>query len=459
MIGTGKKEVITRMAPAFALMALVLLGAARLPAQDSVEARLAAMEARIQQLESELAMARGVATELAGVPVSARNSNLQGAFIRPAVLTSPARLEMASAAAPAPAPAMAPPLQAGTPDFSGDYEGLNFFKGVKFGGFIDAYYSWDVNEPPSGLIGFRAFDTHHNSLTFSQVDLEMSKAVGDEAPLGYMLQMVAGPTANIVNGGDFGTGNSTAAHFMQYYLSGKLGSATLDFGKFTTPHGAELIDNRGNWNYSRGILFTWAIPFYHFGLRATIPVSSKATVGGYLVNGWNNVIDNNKGKTVGFNLTLNPTDKISFIQSYMVGQEQANSDFVRNLFDTLLTVKLSDKITFLANYDYGMDRIASGSGGGVHWQGIAGYLKLQPMPSFSFTPRFEYYSDPMGFTTGTPQILKSFTLTPEFVISDNLVTRFEYRHDWGNRPTFEVSDPSDDPNEQDTVGVGMILKF
>jgi len=453
------KGVLKRMAAVFGLLLVVLVGVVRLPAQNSVEARLAALEARIQQLESELAVAKGGTLAAAALPAISGGTMLPGAFIRPAVLTSPGTLEMAAVMAAPPAAAMAPPLQAGTPDFSGDYEGLNFFKGVTFGGFLDTYYSWNINDPPSGLSGFRAFDLHHNSLTFSQADLEMTKAVSDSSPLGYMLQMAVGPTANIVNGGDFGSGNSTAAHFMQYYLSGKLGTATLDFGKFTTPHGAELIDNRSNWNYSRGILFTWAIPFYHFGLRAAVPLGSKATFTGFLVNGWNNVVDNNKGKTVGFTLGLNPTDNFSFTQSYMVGEEQPGSDFVRHLFDTLVTVKLGDKVTFLANYDYGMDRIASGTGGGVHWQGIAAYLRLAPTEKFAFTPRFEYYDDRMGFTTGTAQILKSFTLTPEFAVSDNLVARFEYRHDWGNQGTFEVEDPSDDPGKQDTLGVGMILKF
>jgi len=43
------------------------------------------------------------------------------------------------------------------------------------------------------------------------------------------------------------------------------------------------------------------------------------------------------------------------------------------------------------------------------------------------SPALRFYSDPMGFSTGTRQFLKEFTLTPEFTISENLVTRFEWR--------------------------------
>ena len=42
----------------------------------------------------------------------------------------------------------------------------------------------------------------------------------------------------------------------------------IDFGKFVTPHGAEVIETRDNWNYSRGLLFALAIPYYHMGARS-----------------------------------------------------------------------------------------------------------------------------------------------------------------------------------------------
>ena len=458
LMGTRKEGRINRMAAVLGLVALVLAGAVRLPAQNSVEARLAALEARIQQLESELAAARGMTSQPVAVPVSASGSKLEGAFPRPAVLTSPATMAMASTAAAAPTTAMAPPLQAGTPDFSGDYEGLNFFKGVKFGGFIDAYYGYDFNTPPSGKVTYRNFDFNHNSLTLSQVDFEMTKATGEASPLGYNVQMSFGPTADWVNSGDPGVGNSTGAHFMQYYLSWRANvgrGLTLDFGKFVTQHGAEVIDTRADWNYSRGILFAWAIPYHHFGARATLPLSDKVTLAAFLVNGWNNVVDNNSGKTGGFQFIFN-SGPFSFIQNYMVGPEQTGASDKRHLLDSLLTLKAGDKVTFMANYDYGMDRTSDGH---AHWQGIAGYVKLQPTSWFALTPRIEYFADTHGFATGTAQKMKEFTITPEFTLSDNLVTRFEYRHDWSDAESFEVSDPTDDATKQDTAAVGLILKF
>jgi hypothetical protein len=455
------------------LLCLVTAFCVTAKAQTAVEEKLKALEAhiqaqdeRIQQLESELADSREndiARTEMVMRAIKAPDASPNDISVRPAVLTGPSNLEFAPASAAAPSPA--PPQQE---SLTGELEGLNFFKGVKFGGFLDAYYNWDFNEPAdakvtNGGVGLnRNFDFNHNSLTLSQADFEITKAVSETSPLGYMLQMTFGPTADWVNSGDFSTGNSTAAHFMQYYLSGRVPvgrGLTLDFGKFVNQHGAEVIDTRADWNYSRGLLFALAVPYYHFGVRAVFPVSDKVTVAAYLVNGWNNVIDNNGGKTGGFQFIWNPSSRVSFIQNYMLGPEQAgNSDDIRHMFDSILTLKLHDKVTFMANYDYGMDRVA---GTHVHWQGIAGYLKFQATPRFSLTPRFEFFSDPMGasFITGTRQQLKEFTITPEFVISNNLVTRFEYRHDWSNEPTFAIGSSTKDPQVQDTAAVGLILKF
>ena len=72
-----------------------------------------------------------------------------------------------------------------------------------------------------------------------------------------------------------------------------------DFGQFTTSAGAEVIESGDNWNYSRSLLFANAIPYYHFGLRTSIPIGSAFTGGVQVVQGWNNIFDNNSGKTVG----------------------------------------------------------------------------------------------------------------------------------------------------------------
>jgi hypothetical protein len=62
-----------------------------------------------------------------------------------------------------------------------------------------------------------------------------------------------------------------------------------------TSAGAEVIEAKDNWNYSRSLLFVNAIPYWHFGARTSLPVSKTETIGFQLVNGWNNVSKTNGG--------------------------------------------------------------------------------------------------------------------------------------------------------------------
>ena len=62
--------------------------------------------------------------------------------------------------------------------------------------------------------------------------------------------------------------NVEQAYVSYYAPVGK--GLTIDFGKFVTPLGNEVIEAKDNWNYSRGILFGYAIPFYHVGRAARV---------------------------------------------------------------------------------------------------------------------------------------------------------------------------------------------
>jgi hypothetical protein len=139
----------------------------------------------------------------------------------------------------------------------------------------------------------------------------------------------------------------------------------------------------------------------------------------------------------------------------MGGPEQTdNTDDWRHLFDATLTYTINDQLSVMGNYDYGSDKVA---GSGVNWQGGAVYLKAQVNPYFAVIPRFEYYDDSDGFTTGAAQKLKEFTLTAEVKHSQGLIMRLEYRGDWSDVPFFVKGDDAKD--NQHTFSIGWIYAF
>ena len=337
-----------------------------------------------------------------------------------------------------------------------------FFSNIQFGGLADAYYDYNSNKP-DGDAPFRNFDTRHNQARFSMAQLWVTRTPVADSRVGFNVKLNGGHAADMIHGAEPSTlapfDRKGAAALQQAYISylAPVGTGLqIDAGKFVTQHGAEVIEAKDNWNYSRSLLFALAIPYYHAGVRATYNVNDKLALMGTVVNGWNNLEDNNGAKTFGAQAIIKPIPALSIIQNYMVGAEQPdNNDDVRHLFDTVATLTIAPKVSVMGNYDYGKDSIA---GAGVSWQGVAGYLKVQATPWLAVIPRVEVFDDPDGFMTGTAQTFKGATVTGEFKLIEGLLARVEFRRDLSDAAVF-TKDTGAAVTSQNTFGLGFLYSY
>ena len=315
-------------------------------------------------------------------------------------------------------------------------------------GFVDVYYGYNFNQVDPIA---RTFDVQHNTFSLSLAEIAFAKGVSADSRVGFRADLDFGKTADIVASFEpESDGKEIYKHIQQAYLSLLTGKVQWDAGKFVTPIGAEVIESGDNWNYTRGILFGYAIPFYHVGVRATVPVNDKLSVAGYLVNGWNNSSEVNGAKTGALGLIWKPNAKWTFIANDMFGKETAGSSDTRNLFDTTLTYA-PGKLSLMANFDYGTE-------GDVSWWGIAGYAKYQAKPSWVLVGRYEYTDDTDGgfMTFGTK--VQSFTVTSDHLVAGGLKLRLEYRTDFADEAIFPKDDGSDEKS-QTTLTVGLVYGF
>ena len=337
-----------------------------------------------------------------------------------------------------------------------------FFSNIQFGGLADAYYDYNSNKP-EGDAPFRNFDTRHDDPRLSMAELWTSKAPTADSRFGFNVRLNTGHAANMIQGVEpstvpvfDGRGNAALQQAYVSYLAPVGSGLQIDAGKFVTQHGAEVIEAKDNWNYSRSLLFTLAIPYYHAGVRATYTLNDKVSVMGAVVNGWNDLKDNNGAKTFGAQVMLKPTTRVSIVQNYMVGAEQPNDDEdIRHLFDTTVTLTATPKVSIMGNYDYGRDSVG---GAGVSWQGIAGYLKVQATPRIALIPRVEWFDDSNGFMTGTTQALKEATITGEVKLLEGLFTRVEYRRDLSDVAVF-TRNTGEARTSQNTFGFGILYSY
>ena len=102
-----------------------------------------------------------------------------------------------------------------------------------------------------------------------------------------------------------------------------------------------------------------------------MPLGKHFTGGFHVVNGWNNVEDNNSGKTFGFMGTFN-SSKVTWTNNYMVGPEKSGTnEGYRHLYDTTMLFTPNSKLNAYVNFDYGVDKNIverlSSAGWGSRW--------------------------------------------------------------------------------------------
>jgi hypothetical protein len=342
---------------------------------------------------------------------------------------------------------------------------------------VDGYYGYNFNHPASRFNQGYNFDVRANDFSLNLAKISMTHAPD---PVGFQVDFGFGRAFDIISAGE--TAPQLWRYLEQAYVSVKPKEAKglqFDFGKFVTSAGAEVIETNANWNYSRSLLFAWAIPYYHFGLRTTFPAGKHFTGGVQIVNGWNNVEDNNTGKTIGLTAAITGK-KATWSTNYYAGPENLNTNRGwRHLIDTTLLLTPSDKFNAYINFDYGQNRDYPGLTSSVSnlnkWYGVAAALHFQPNSKWAFTPRAEWLADPQGFATGTgvSQSLKEITFTGEYKMLEGFLTRLEYRHDWSNKPFFQrgaslTTNPAFTPNyfglpgtekTQDTLTLGFVVFF
>jgi hypothetical protein len=398
-------------------------------------------------------------------------------------MASMAMAQTATPPAPAPAPPPAaappttPPTQAPAAPADAAPAAPTWSVGpMDISGLIDGYYSYNANRPSDAANG-QVNDLYNFNDKTDQFSLSAAKLSinHDPDPVGAHIDFLYGRTNTLINApgpNSGGEGNYLEQAFLSFKPA-KAKGLEMDFGKFVTSAGAEVIESKDDWNYSRGLLFSWAIPYFHFGLRSSLPVTKTWTAGIQVVNGWNNVTKNNGGVTVGITSAY-VKPKYSWNVNYYTGPENANTqNGYRNLIDTTFLTTLPGKFNFLINYDYGLnqDSIVAGVGDTIlkHWQGVAFGAKEQVTAKVAFAGRYEYFSDPDGFSTGVSQDVQEVTGTYEYKWVEGLLARLEVRHDWSSEPFFHKGNdvvtvlPNDSAiggvKGQTTVTAGFVAFF
>jgi hypothetical protein len=88
--------------------------------------------------------------------------------------------------------------------------------------------------------------------------------------------------------------------------------------------------------------------------------------------------------------------------------------------------------------------------------GGAAYAHYQFNSKFALAARAEYLSDGGGLFSGINQDLKEATVTFDYNLGDGFLTRYEWRRDFSNQPSFLTDVQGLLTKQQNTATVGLM---
>jgi hypothetical protein len=386
-------------------------------------------------------------------------------------LATAGRVASAQATTDTTTPASAPSTGPAATDTSGRAEPASnsvpsLLRDVQANAFVSFGYLTNLNRPADEQIGLRFFDSQANTFSLDVAELVLQKTVANAGDVGFRVDFEAG---SAIPGKEQSAGLSIgeSADLQQAFLSyvAPVGTGLrLDVGKFVTHMGYEVIEGYDGYNdqYSRSLLFNYAIPLTHTGVKATYAFSPQLSFMAEVVNGWDAAIDNNKGKSIGAQLALLPISPVAIYLNYIGGPEiEGDNGNVRHVFDLIATLKVSDALSLGLNADYGTEDATSvvTPGDNATWKGVAGYAKITTPSIFSLGLRAETFKDDGGTRLGIGQArANEVTLTPTFKIAEHFVVRAEGRYDWVDQAVFTDRDGATKKN-QATLGINGIFVY
>ena len=359
---------------------------------------------------------------------------------------------------PAPAPEPAP-----QPIFS--------IAGFDLTGHLDVGYSYlrGSGKFVSGL-NDRVFDFDRKRVVLQALDLQLANT--PENGFGALLNVTLGKDADTIAA--YGTidrdrgpanGVNKRADVTQAFFHYGAGALTVIAGKYVTLHGAEVIKSPLDANYSRSILFGYAIPFTHTGVRATYKVSDALALVAGVNQGWDAVKDTNSDKTFELQAAFTPNKTFSTLICAMSGKElvtnypKSGDNGTRSLLDVVSTFNVTDKLTFILNADFGTQEKAGAGGGKAKWQGVAGYANYQLNDEWRVSLRAEYFDDKDGYRTGIVQKWKEGTLTLAYAPTKSVELRAEVRGDRSDKEAFLKADKETPTKNERSFGFEVLYKF
>jgi hypothetical protein len=200
----------------------------------------------------------------------------------------------------------------------------------------------------------------------------------------------------------------TLGHLVEANVGYKLSEKKeiwVDMGVLASPYTNESPISRDQLMYTRSFSAEM-VPYYLTGARLGIPFGQKLNFYFYALNGWQNILDNNKGKALGTQLEYRPNGQSLWNWNTFFGEESDGTgprEKWRFLSDLYWVFNPGEKWSFTSCWYIGAEnQVYSSDPSWAFWTQANFIGRFRFSKIHSLSGRLEYFFDPDGAMAKLP---------------------------------------------------------
>ncbi len=338
--------------------------------------------------------------------------------------------------------------------------------GFKLTGFAQGSYAYSGRSAGDTAIVGRLYDRLQNRFMLNALAVVLDKPY-DPAKFsaGFHTELLLGQDATVIQSGGFNLGSQADLPHLYVTLNVPTASGNgLQFkvGRIPTLLGLEVIETIANPNWSEGNQFIYVENFTGTGLSVETKFNNYVDVQFRVINGWDQVSDNNGRKSLMARVGLYPNAFSSLGLVGYWGPEQAGNDNANRYgSEALLWRKLGNAAVWVQG-DYGTEQANAALPDPTQdakWWALGSWVTYDFSGTIGLALRGDYVNDEngarsngtLGFPANIGQEFGSGTATLNIKAWPSAVVRPELRYDRSTLAAFR--------GKKDQVSVALAVAY
>lgn len=337
---------------------------------------------------------------------------------------------------------------------------------LKLSGWAEASYAYSRHSAGDTMIVGRLYDRLQNRFTLNAFGVVLDKPYDPaKRSAGFHTEVLFGQNATVIKSGGGALDLGTQADIPHLYVTLNLPTANgsgvqFKAGRIPTLLGLEVIETAGNPNWSEGNQFIYVENFTAVGVSVETKLNRYFDVQLRVINGWDQVSDNNKRKSLMGRVGISPDSLTSVgIIGFWGPEEPGNDHANRYGVEALIWRKLGATQLWVQS-DYGREQANAAlptPNQDAQWWALGAWMTYDLSKSLGLALRGDYVNDEngarssgvFGFPANTGHKFGSATATLNVRAWPSAIVRPEVRYDRSTLAAFDAK------KDQVTVALGV----